>query len=627
MNNHQLSLNESQYAAIHHTTGPARVLAGPGSGKTLVLTHRIRYLINECHVNPANILVITFTRAAAAEMKSRFMELMGNGSAPVTFGTFHSVYFHILRSAYRMSGDVIITEERKQILLREIVDKLELDIEDENDFVQGILSEISLVKGEMLNLEHYYAKNCPEEVFRSVYVSYQEALAREQKIDFDDIMVMCLELLEQRPDILAGWQKRFSYILIDEFQDINLIQYKIARMLTAPENNLFIVGDDDQSIYRFRGAKPEIMLNFTRDYPNAAQIGLTVNYRSRKKIVSAASKVIGHNAVRLSKSLTAASQEDGMVTVWPCPTIKEEYEHMIERINKYLEEGYSPGDIAILFRTNMGQNNLVGKLMEHNLPFTMGSYLPNLFEHWAVQDILTYMKVAYGSRERRDVLRIINKPNRYVSRALLNELYIDFDVLKKQCSDKQWFQERLDTFEQSLTMIRRMVPYGAVRYIRKAVGYDEYVIEYAKYRRMDPKEIFAVLDELESAVEGIRTYPALLKHIEKYTETLQEKAKEGKNGDFAKNRIVVRTMHSAKGLEYPIVLLPDVNEGVVPHSRSTAEADIEEERRLFYVAMTRAKERLHIFYVKERYSQKTQCSRYVDELLGMGEGKLAGDKR
>lgn len=619
MKNNQLSLNEEQFAAIRHNTGPARVLAGPGSGKTLVLTHRIRHLINECHIDPANILVITFTRAAAAEMKSRFYELMGNSFSSVTFGTFHSVYFHILRSAYRMGGDVIVTEEQKQALLREIVGKLELDIEDESEFIQGIVSEISLVKGEMLDLTHYYAKNCPEEVFRSVYLAYQKALEQAGKIDFDDICVMCLELLKQRPDILAGWQKQFTYILIDEFQDINLIQYNIVRMLAAPQNNLFIVGDDDQSIYRFRGAKPEIMLNFTKDYPGAKQISLTVNYRSDRKIVSAASKVIGHNAVRLKKNLTAASEAEGLVTVWPCPTIKEQYEHMIERIKQYLNEGYMPGDIAILFRTNMGQNNLVGKLLEHNLPFTMGSFLPNLYEHWAVQDILTYMRVAHGSRERRDLLRIINKPNRYVSRTRLNEPYIDLDGLKEQCSDRQWMTERLEVFEQSLAMIRRMVPYGAIRYIRKAVGYDEYVVEYAKYRRMDPKEIFAVLDEFEAAVEGIRTYPALLKQIETYTETLKEKAKEGRAGEFGKDRIVIRTMHSAKGLEYPIVLLPDVNEGVVPHSRANGEADVEEERRLFYVAMTRAKNRLHLFYVRERYAQKSQCSRYVDELLGTGE--------
>ena len=442
MKNNQLSLNEEQLAAIHHNTGPARVLAGPGSGKTLVLTHRIRYLINECHVDPANILVITFTRAAAAEMKSRFYELMGGASASVTFGTFHSVFFYLLRSAYRMGGDVIITEEQKTMLLREIVDKLELDIEDETEFVQGIVSEISLVKGEMLDLAHYYAKNCPEEVFRSVYSAYQKALERERKIDFDDICVMCLELLKQRPDILAGWQKRFAYILIDEFQDINLIQYKIVRMLAAPQDNLFIVGDDDQSIYRFRGAKPEIMLNFTRDYPKAKQISLTVNYRSDRKIVSAASKVIGHNTVRLKKDLKAASEQEGLVTVWPCPTIKEQYEHMIERIRQYLKEGYAPGDIAILFRTNMGQNNLVGKLMEHDLPFTMGSFLPNLYEHWAVRDILAYMRVAHGSRERRDLLRIINKPNRYISRTLLNEPYIDFEALKQQCSDRPCSSER-----------------------------------------------------------------------------------------------------------------------------------------------------------------------------------------
>ena len=618
MNKHQANLNDSQLAAIRHNTGPARVLAGPGSGKTLVLTHRIRYLVDECHVNPANLLVITFTRAAAAEMKSRCYELMGGRCAAVTFGTFHSVYFQILRHAYRMKTDVIITEERKNFLLREIVDKLELDIEDENDFVQGMIGEISLVKGEMLDLAHYYAKNCSEEVFRQVYSAYQEALLREQKIDFDDIMVMCLELLQQRPDILAGWQKRFQYILIDEFQDINLIQYRIARLLAAPEDNLFIVGDDDQSIYRFRGAKPEIMLNFTKDYPKAKEISLTVNYRSHQKIVSAASKVIEHNAVRLKKEITAASQEEGLVTVWPCPTIKEEYTRLIERIKQYLEEGYSPGDIAILFRTNVGQNNLVSKLLEHNLPFTMESFLPNLFDHWAVQDILAYMRVAYGSRERRDILRIINKPNRYVSRSFLTESQVDLELLKKNCGDKDWLKDRLITFEQSLAMIRRMVPYGAIRYIRKAVGYDEYVIEYANYRRLDPKEVFGVLDEFESAVEGIRTYPALLKHIHEYAQTLKEKAKESKSGELAKDRIVIQTMHSSKGLEYPIVLLPDVNEGVMPHSRATSEADVEEERRLFYVAMTRAKERLHLFYVRERYSQKAQCSRYVDELLGTG---------
>ena len=615
MNKYQPNLNESQLSAIRHNTGPARVLAGPGSGKTLVLTHRIRYLVDECHVNPANLLVITFTRAAAAEMKSRCFELMGSRCAPITFGTFHSVYFQILRHAYRMKTDVIITEERKQFLLREIANKLELDIEDENEFVQGMIGEISLVKGEMLDLTHYYAKNCSEEMFRQVYSAYQEALLKEQQIDFDDIMVMCLELLTQRPDILAGWQKRFQYILIDEFQDINLIQYRIARMLAAPEDNLFIVGDDDQSIYRFRGAKPEIMLNFTKDYPNAKEISLTVNYRSHQKIVSAASKVIEHNTVRLKKQITAASKEDGLVTVWPCPTIKEEYERMIERICQYLEEGYSPGDIAILFRTNVGQNNLVSKLLEHNLPFTMGSFLPNLFDHWAVQDILAYMRVAYGSRERRDVLRIINKPNRYVSRSFLSDSYIDFDALKENCGDKEWLKDRIITFEQSLAMIRRMVPYGAIRYIRKAVGYDEYVVEYANYRRLDPKEVFGVLDEFESAVEGIRTYPALLRHIKDYAETLKEKMKESKSGEVSKDRIVIQTMHSSKGLEYPIVLLPDMNEGVMPHSRATGEADVEEERRLFYVAMTRAKERLHLFYVRERYSQKSQCSRYVEELL------------
>ncbi len=265
------------------------VLAGPGSGKTTVITHRTKHLIEHCGVDPSRILVITFTRAAAREMQERFEQLMeGTPSGRVSFGTFHSVFFTILKHAYRYQASDIVREEQRVRFLREMVDGMDLELEDERDFVSAVLGEISYVKSEMLDLDHYYSQNCSEQVFKTLYQGYEERLRRARLLDFDDMLVMCCELFTQRPDILAAWQKKYQYILVDEFQDINKVQYQIVRMLAKPEDNLFIVGDDDQSVYRFRGSRPEIMLGFPRDYPQAKTVVLGINYRSTSQIVDAA---------------------------------------------------------------------------------------------------------------------------------------------------------------------------------------------------------------------------------------------------------------------------------------------------------------------------------------------------
>ena len=282
-----MAFSKAQTQAIMHKDGPMMVLAGPGSGKTTVITHRVQYLTKEYGIDPGDILVITFTRAAAEEMRERYEALTGGGSR-VTFGTFHSIFFRILKLAYRYTADNIVREEQQMQFVRELAQSGGLEPEDENEFAASILSEISSVKGERISLEHYYSKNCPDAVFRQLYAGYEEKMRRAGLIDFDDMMVLCLELFTERKDILSAWQRRYRYILIDEFQDINRLQYEIVRMLAKPEDNLFIVGDDDQSIYRFRGAKPEIMLGFERDYPGAGRILLDVNYRSTEEIVAPA---------------------------------------------------------------------------------------------------------------------------------------------------------------------------------------------------------------------------------------------------------------------------------------------------------------------------------------------------
>ena len=297
-----MEFGRTQEQAIRHNEGPMMILAGPGSGKTTVITQRIKYLTESLNINPADILVITFTRAAAEEMKERYIRLTGNASR-VTFGTFHSIFFQILKLAYCYTAQNIVRPEQQMQLIRELAGKEELELEDENEFISSILSEISSVKGEMIDLRHYYSRNCPDETFRRICSGYEEQMRRLGLIDFDDMMVMCRQLFLERQDILAAWQKRYRYILIDEFQDINRLQYEIIRMIAEPENNLFIVGDDDQSIYRFRGAKPEIMLGFERDYPGAGRILLDVNYRCTEEIAGPAMRLIENNEKRFSKKI------------------------------------------------------------------------------------------------------------------------------------------------------------------------------------------------------------------------------------------------------------------------------------------------------------------------------------
>lgn len=612
-----MAFHKSQLQAIRHLNGPMMVLAGPGSGKTTVITHRVRCLVEGYGVDPASILVITFTKAAASEMRQRFQKLMEGRSLPVSFGTFHAVFFSILKHAYRYDASNIVREEQRIQLMRELVDRYRIDVEDEGEFISSILSEISMVKGEMMSLEHYYSKNCSEEIFKKLYEGYNRGLESRGLLDFDDMLVMCYQLFDQRKDILAAWQRRYRFILIDEFQDINRVQYEIVKMLAAPENNLFIVGDDDQSIYRFRGAKPEIMLGFEKDYPTAKRTLLGINYRSSSSIVDAAGRLIRHNKMRFEKEIQAFRGAGRPVAVMGFPDAHAETRTIVEEIQDYVRMGYHLSDIAVLYRTSMEPRLLMERMMEWNLPFRMKDSLPNLYEHWITQDVLAYIRIAgdelakHRQAKRADVLRIINRPKRFVSREALEGQIISWDSLKSWYQDRGWMVERIEQLEYDLKMIGRMAPVAAVNYIRKAVGYDDYLREYAENRRMKAEDLLQIADQLQESASSYKTMDAWQEHMREYGEQLRQQLtnRDSQNTDC----VSLMTMHSSKGLEFPIVYILDANEGVTPHHKAVLEADLEEERRMFYVAMTRARDRLHVYYARERYGRPQERSRFIDE--------------
>lgn len=608
-----MQFNNSQLKAVKHKTGPMLVIAGPGSGKTTVLTARIRNLIEEYSVNPANILVITFTKAAANEMKSIFNNMMGR-STNVTFGTFHAVFFMILRAAYNYSVDSIIKEDVRQNIIKQAIERSRLEPDDLNEMVSNITGEISRVKTETIDINAYYSASCPEEEFRDIYKYYVKTLKKMGLIDFDDMLLYCHELLTTRRDILAKWQQKYQYILIDEFQDINKIQYDIIKLLAKPQDNLFIVGDDDQSIYGFRGSKPEIMLNFDKDYPDTDKVILDTNYRSTGNIVSAAGKVIAHNKVRFAKNINTVNDPGDKVDIIEFNTQAEEYEKIIDNIRKESASGGNYSDNAVLFRTNSTAAGFVRKLVEYSVPFVTRDGVPNVFEHWIARDVITYMNIAMGSRKRSDFLQIINRPKRYIGRDYLADAEISFDNLEKYYEDKNWMIERVDRLKYDILAMASMSPYAMINYLRKGVGYDGYLDEYAQSHNMQVRELYDVMDELMESARNFKTFNEWFAYIDEYG----TKLRESYAAMDKQNAVILTTMHSSKGLEYPVVYIIDANEEITPHKKAVFVPEIEEERRMFYVAMTRAKRRLNIYYARKRYNKEIEVSRFVKEIMEDG---------
>lgn len=605
-----MNFNASQIKAITHTTGPCLVLAGPGSGKTAVITKRTEYLITKCQVLPQHILVVTFTKAAAGEMRSRFTQMTSEKYRGVSFGTFHAVFFTILKHAYHYTASNIAREEIRYQFMREIIARNQIACEDESEFASNMLSEISVIKNSGVALHDYYPMHCAREVFQTVCTEYSRYMQENRLIDFDDILVYTKELLEQRADIRAAWQQKFNYIMVDEFQDINALQYQTIRLLCGKAENLFVVGDDDQSIYRFRGSKPELMLNFPKDFPKTQVISLSINYRCPKEVVLRAGKLIGHNRQRFDKQIQSAGADGRAFRVSEFGTVQEENQAIVEMIRMRVSQGVRYDQIAVLYRTNTQPGPLIAKLMEYNLPFRTKERIPNLYEHWIAQDLKAYFCLALGSRERSHFLRIINRPKRYISRESLSMQEISFEAWQEFYQEQPWIAQRIGQLECDLRVIARITPFAAVNYIRKAVGYDTYLTDYAQNRQIPVNELFETLEEIAESMKDYRQLEEWMQFTQDYTEKLKRKRQEQPDTDS----ISVLTLHAAKGLEYEIVIIPDVNEGLIPYKKAVLEAELEEERRMLYVGMTRAKKELFLSYVKTIRNKKAEPSCFLEEI-------------
>ena len=612
-----MECNKEQKEAIMHRDGPAMVLAGPGAGKTYVITNRVKALIDEYGVKPEQILVVTFSKAAAVEMKERFEMLTGGRRLPVRFGTFHSVFFQILRLAYHYEVKDIATPALKYRFLEETLNETGYGVDDKKEFLSDIEKEISRVKGEGIEIDCYFSSACSAEIFQKMYRGYQEKLQRHRCLDFDDMVVYTYQLLKEREDIRRRWQAQFRYLLIDEFQDINRLQYETVCMLAEPENNLFIVGDDDQSIYGFRGAKPGIMLSFPKRFPDTKQIVLGVNYRCSDEIMKAAERLIGKNNERYEKHIVANKGKEQPVHMKKCENLPDEAEKIVAQIQMYQKEGIAYQEMAVLFRTNMQMRLLAGKLMEHGVPFTMRENLPNLFDSWMAKDIMCYLQLALGNRSREKFLKIANRPVRYLSRTAFTESEVSFDKLRAYYAVKnqEWMEERIWNFEYDLKNLASLSPYAAIHFIRKGIGYDEFLKTYADERNVNADDWFDVLDEMQEMARDKKSIPEFLSFVENYGDTLEEIRQEQKKQQVKEEPgVSLMTMHASKGLEFPVVFVPTLNEDIVPYRKAVQEGNLEEERRMLYVAMTRAKTYLHLSFVKERFHKEAEPSPFLYEI-------------
>ena len=601
--------SSNQKKAIEHGAGPLMVLAGPGSGKTFVITHRIKYLIEGPGINPAHILVVTFSRAAAKEMKDRFEKLCKK--SPVTFGTFHSVFFNLLKTAYGFSSEQIASDELRYTLIKELIKRNSIENEDINTLAGNLLNEIALVKQDNISIKNYYSNSISSDTFKKIYSDYESELEARGKLDFEDMLSLTYELLSERSDILKAVQNRYRYILVDEFQDINFLQYNIIKLMAGEKQNITVVGDDDQSIYRFRGARPEIMLGFERDFRNVKKVFLDINFRSSTQIVNASTKLISFNSKRFPKNFKAKNGDGAPVSLIEFKNPFLEVNSIIKDIKDYIKSGQDINNIAVLYRTNLSPRLLIERLMRNNIPFTIRDAIPNLFDHWVAKDIISYIKLAINMGDKSDLLRISNKPNRYISRDSLSSSRANIETLFDYYDDKSYMIKRIVELREHLRTIKNLKPATALRYIRNVVGYDEYIEEYCDMNGVESDDCYSILGDLENSAAEYNTFNDWFVHMDEYKDELIEARKKSNENDKG---VSLMTFHSSKGLEFDIVYIIDVNEGSVPYKKAKGVDEIEEERRMFYVAMTRARKKLFICYCVENFGKSIGKSDFVIEL-------------
>ena len=604
-----LKLSKIQLDAVRVTEGPALVIAGPGSGKTTVLTNRIKFLIEEHHVAPEEILVITFSKAAALEMRTRFYSICEDSFYPVTFGTFHSVFFQIIHTQYHYNTSHILTLQKKRELMRLALRRSHIIDFPENELVDTLLKEVAYYKNTNERCDFKSDTNINRDMWLMAYRQYRDLQIAENKIDFEDMLLIVRNLFRKNREVLTHYRSMYKYILIDEYQDINDIQYDCVRMLAGERANLWVCGDDDQSIYGFRGANPKIMLGFTDDYPNATVVKLTDNYRSSKRIVEAAGRVIAENQNRFNKDIRGMGAEGIPLELIHTKDEEEEDSRILGMI-KNSDKPYT--DYAILLRTNILATRFAELLRRNDIPYSIKDSVVNPFVNPYFYDCLSYLRlresiVSQSAFSIRDLLRILNKPSRYLRSDLINTGTHSLDEVIEKLSGNLMYSQPLKVLRSQLMSMERMDMYESINFIRKGIGYDNYM----KLKLMNKDRFFEYMENMNWIQDMAKSCDDLkeLVHLSEHYEEILGNENDSTEG------VHLMTYHGSKGLEFDTVILPRINEGVVPGNRSRDAESIEEERRMFYVAMTRAKNRLVISFKTGTRLKPALPSRFINCLL------------
>ena len=618
-----VKLNKNQAQAVAHIDGPCMVLAGPGSGKTRIISQRIVSMVLDHDIPPTRILAISFTKASSLEMKKRTLAYGKDDRLnKVSFGTFHSSFFRILRRYAGVSLEDLLLDLDRFKLVRSILKYLKISNYNDDD-VLDLLNEISLVKNELVDYRDYDSQSFEQEIFQKAYRLYEDEKKRHGKIDFDDMLIQAYDLLNNDPAILSIVRQVFKYILIDEFQDINRVQFELIRLIAGQENNLFVVGDEDQSIYGFRGARPDFMLEFDQYFPSARHILLDTNYRSSKDIVDLSLGLIKKNKKRHPKDLKAFSKDPARISyIYPKDTDDEARlvaDQIFDRVGS--QKGADYGDFAVIYRTNRQARAFVDAFMDKRIPFILKDAPKTIYDHWVSLDIIAYLRIAMEIGSGGDWARVINKPFRYISKKSLAKAEASMDFLDCLLNDediKDFQKKNLEDLYIDLNYVRGLSPQYGISYIRTTLDYDRYILDYCHERRIKSQQIVEILDELEAAAGPYRTILDFFKHIDQVREEVKKNADKTAGSSLATSAdkgVVLTTMHSSKGLEFDNVYIVGVNEGIVPYQLGDdSKLDIEEERRLLYVAITRAKRLLVISSPLKRFGKKIGQSQFLKEL-------------
>lgn len=586
-------LNERQQEAVNSIKGQILVISCPGSGKTTVIIERCKQMVDS-GIRPSSMLNITFTKSAADEMEKRYSETYGNEG--VSFSTIHSYCYTVLRKEYGYSRDDILKESEKwtyvsKMLYRKVAPG-EMD-----ETTKNVFNEISYVKNQELPVSLFYPESCEKSLFEQIFNGYEEYKRQEKKLDFDDMIIKCRDLFRSHPGVLQKWQETCQYITIDEYQDVNKIQAEIFYLLTGKNGNLFVVGDDDQSIYRFRAADSSIMLNFPKRFPECHTICMGTNYRSCKDIVSISDRLIRNNQQRFNKDFIAFRKDPGAIFLQKYKNTGIQTKKVCEEIFKLHHNGIAYEEIAILYRVNSLNLPIITEMMQMNMPFYTTEQPKSIHNDAIFLDIMAYYRLSKGIVNKGDLQRILNKPSRFLKADYFRDCIFDKKELLNACNvipdqrNRENTKSRIIDLIFDIEALKNLSPVDLITQICK-MGYKEWLKDYAAFRGKTPEEIYTVLDALLSEAAEYDTMEDYLLYVKQYEARLQEIRKSK-----SKKGVCLSSFHAAKGLEWKCVFVINVNEDVTPFIKAQTMSELEEERRMFYVAITRAKDMLYLSYL------------------------------